>query len=93
MQVKEKMIWNGLIAFVDTCLVTYCIKFSIIAQSLLKEEQDFTKRIQLIAEISVYSVIIFVSQILILRKLKGISNTELKSMESQKLLGYITRDV
>ena len=92
-KVKETMIWNGLIAFVDTCLVTYCLKFSYVAQSLFKEEQGLTKRIQLIVEITVYSIIVFVSQILVLGKLKGISNTELKSKESQKLFGYLTRDV
>ena len=92
-KLKETMIWNGLIAFVDTCLVTYCLKFSSIAQTLSREEQGLTKKIQLIAEISAYSIIVFVSQILILRKLKGTSNTELKSKESQKLLGYLTRDV
>ena len=84
---KKSMIWNGLIAYLDGFLISYCIQLT---TAFKENNQEVNLKSSL--NIILYTLIVFVTQIIIVLKLKSTSILELNSQSTKEKIGYLVRD-
>ena len=81
------MIWNGILGTIDICYIGYCLQFLKSAKSIQKV--DSKEVLNLIK----YFFLVFVSQIIIIKKLRNNNADYLNSKESKDRIGILTQDV
>ena len=76
---RKSMVWNGILGTIDVCYISYCLQLAKAVQNVDNEDAEQGDKIKCIVEIVIYSIIVFVSQILVIAKLQMSSKEELRS--------------
>ena len=58
---KQTMIWNGSIAFLDACLIGYCLQLKSSFSAIYDENNDVPNKIGAVVKTIVYTFVVFIT--------------------------------
>ena len=67
---KKAWVWNGLLAFLDACYINYCLLLAKFTFEEYNPDKQLKDQLGTIASITIYIFLVFITQIIIIIKLK-----------------------